>query len=39
MHHGYVRLSVEPLARGAGRDVVFGMDATGWPAVLLDAAA
>ncbi|MCM0755818.1 elongation factor G [Desulfovibrio aminophilus] len=39
MHYGGVRLSVEPLARDAGRDVVLEVDAQTCPAAWLEAVA
>ncbi|WP_432736339.1 elongation factor G [Maridesulfovibrio sp. FT414] len=38
-HYGFVRLGVEPLDRGAGRDVVFEIDTAQWPAEWMDAIA
>lgn len=37
MHHGSVTLSVEPLERGHGRDIVFEVDPDAWPASWLTA--
>ncbi|GAB7022674.1 elongation factor G [Salidesulfovibrio brasiliensis] len=39
MHHGGVRLSVEPLERGKGRDIVFEVDPEAWPAQWMEAVA
>jgi len=38
-HHGYVRLAVAPRPRQAGRDIVFEIDTTAYPAAWLDAVA
>ncbi len=38
-HYGYVRLSVEPRERGAGRDVVFEIDTGEWSSEWMDAVA
>lgn len=37
VHFGGVILSVEPLERDAGRDIVFEIDPEGWPAAWLEA--
>lgn len=39
MHHGFVAVTVEPLARGRGREVLFEVDREGWPEALWQAAA
>lgn len=31
IHYGYVRLSIEPLKRGSGQDIVFEIDPDKWP--------
>ncbi len=38
MHHGHVRLSVEPLGRDEGRKIGFELDVETWPAQWLQAA-
>ncbi len=38
-HYGNVTLSVEPLERDKGRDIVFEVDSASWPASWLDAIA
>ncbi|WP_407944123.1 elongation factor G [Maridesulfovibrio sp.] len=38
-HYGFVRLSVEPMERGAGRSVVFAIDTNEWPSDWMDAVA
>ncbi|WP_459932316.1 elongation factor G [Fundidesulfovibrio butyratiphilus] len=38
-HYGKVEVSVEPLARERGTDIVFTFDQTGWPKAWLDAVA
>lgn len=38
-HYGFVRLAVEPLERGAGRDVVFEIDTGEWASDWMDAVA
>lgn len=39
MHYGFVKLGIEPLERGAGRDIVFEIDPEQWPSDWMDAVA